>query len=97
MLENLKNTVVINLSLDLPFAQARFCGAEGIKNVEVGSLFRSDFLKNYPVDLVDGPLKGLTSRAIIIINEKNEITYTEQVYELSNEPNYDEALNALKI
>jgi thiol peroxidase len=94
---DLGNTVVINLSMDLPFAQKRFCGAEGIKNVEMGSLFRSDFFKHYPVDIVDGPLTGLCSRVVIILNEKNEITYTEQVYEISSEPNYDAALEALKV
>ena len=94
---DLGNTVVINLSMDLPFAQKRFCGAEGIKNVEMGSLFRSNFFKSYPVDLIDGPLKGLCSRAILVLNEKNEITHNEQVYEIANEPNYELALDALKI
>jgi thiol peroxidase len=94
---NKGNTVVINLSMDLPFAQKRFCGAEGIKNVEMGSLFRSNFFKSYPVDLIDGPLKGLCSRAILVLNEKNEITHNEQVYEIANEPNYELALDALKI
>lgn len=90
-----KDTVVINLSLDLPFAQGRFCGAEGIKNVEMGSLFRSDFLKNFPLDFIDGPLKGLCSRVVLIINEKNEVKYAEQVLEVTNEPNYEAAINAL--
>jgi thiol peroxidase len=94
---DLSNTVVINLSMDLPFAQKRFCGAEGIKNVEMGSLFRSNFLKSYPLDIVDGPFAGLCSRVVIVLNEKNEITYNEQVYDIANEPNYEEALNALKI
>jgi thiol peroxidase len=94
---DLGNTVVINLSMDMPFAQKRFCGAEGIKNVEMGSLFRSNFFKSYPVDLIDGPLKGLCSRAILVLNEKNEITHNEQVYEIANEPNYELALDALKI
>ncbi|MDD4974661.1 MAG: thiol peroxidase [Bacteriovorax sp.] len=94
---NLGNTVVINLSMDLPFAQKRFCSAEGINNVVMGSLFRSDFFKSYPVDIIDGPLKGLCSRAIIVLNEKNEITHNEQVYEIANEPNYELALDALKI
>lgn len=91
----LGNVAVINLSTDLPFAQGRFCGAEGIKNVTVASLFRSDFLTHYPLDIVNGPLKGLCSRVIIVINEKNEIIYTEQVAEIANEPNYEEALIAL--
>lgn len=91
----LGNVAVINLSLDLPFAQKRFCGAEGIDKVVTASLFRSDFLKYIPLDFVDGPLKGLCSRVVIVINEKNEIIYTEQVAEIAHEPNYSEALIAL--
>lgn len=93
----LGNVAVINLSTDLPFAQGRFCGAEGIKNVTVASLFRSDFLTYYPLDIIDGALKGLCSRVIMIINEKNEIIYTEQVKEIANEPNYEQALSALRL
>lgn len=92
----LGNVAVINLSLDLPFAQKRFCGAEGIDKVVTASLFRSDFLKYIPLDFSDGPLKGLCSRVVIVVNEKNEIIYTEQVAEIVNEPNYEEALIALK-
>lgn len=91
------NTTIINLSMDLPFAHNRFCGAEDIKNVEMGSLFRSDFFKHYPVQMIDGPLKGLCSRVVILINDKNEIKYTEQVAEIANEPNYELLLDALKI
>lgn len=91
----LGDVAVINLSLDLPFAQKRFCGVEGIDKVTVASLFRSDITKWLPIDFVDGPLKGLMSRAIIIVNQKNEIIYTEQVAEVANEPNYAEALNAI--
>ena len=69
------NTVVLNLSMDLPFAQKRFCGAEGIKNVVMGSLYRSNFLQFYPIEMVDGPLKGLCSRVVIVLNEKNELTH----------------------
>lgn len=94
---DLGNVAVINLSMDLPFAQKRFCGAEGINNVVMGSLFRSNFFKVFPLDIIDGPLKGLCSRAVIVINEKNEITYTEQVAELTHEPNYEAALDALKL
>jgi thiol peroxidase len=90
------DTVIINLSLDLPFAQKRFCGAEGINNVEMGSLFRSDFFKYYPIEFIDGPLTGLCSRVVIILNEKNEIKYAEQVLEIGDEPNYKEALLALQ-
>lgn len=90
------DTVVINLSMDLPFAQKRFCVSERIKNVEMGSLFRSDFFKYYPVDFADGPLRGLCSRVVLIINEKNEIKYAEQVLEITKEPNYQLAILGLK-
>jgi thiol peroxidase len=93
---DLGNTVIINLSVDLPFAQKRFCGAEGINNVEMGSLFRSDFFKKYSLDMIDGPLKGLCSRSLIVLNEKNVVTFTEQVSDIVNEPNYEAALAALK-
>ena len=92
----LGSVAVINLSMDLPFAQKRFCGAEGIDKVVVASLFRSDFNKYVPLEITDGPLKGLTSRAVIILNEKNEVVYTEQVSEIANEPNYEKALQMLK-
>lgn len=91
------NTTLITLSMDLPFALTRFCGAEGIKNIETGSLFRSDFFKHYPLQMIDGPLRGLCSRVVILINEKNEIKYTEQVAEIANGPNYELLLDALKI
>ena len=94
---DLRDVTVINLSMDLPFALSRFCAAEGIKNVIMGSLFRSNFFRSFPLEFIDGPLKGLCSRVIIIINEKNEITYTEQVAEVSLEPNYEAALDALKL
>ena len=92
---DLGNTIILNISLDLPFAQKRFCGAAGIDKVIVASLFRSNFLQEYPLDIIDGPLKGLCSRAVIIINDKNEVIYTEQVSEIGNEPNYAEALKVL--
>lgn len=91
----LGNVAVLNLSMDLPFAQKRFCGTEGIDKAIAASLFRSDFFNYYPLDITDGPLKGLCSRVVIVINEKNEIIYTEQVAEIANEPNYKEALIAL--
>jgi len=90
------DTIVINLSMDLPFAQKRFCGAEGITNVEMGSLFRSDFLKYFPVEFIDGPLKGLCSRVVLVVNEQQEIKYAEQVLEVTDEPNYDVILSALR-
>jgi thiol peroxidase len=92
----LDNTKVLCISRDLPFAQGRFCGAEGIENVEMLSDFVSgDFGKNYGLEFVDGPLNGLHSRCIVVINENGEITHTEQVPEIVDEPNYDEALKAL--
>ncbi len=92
----LKNTVVLCVSLDLPFAQSRFCGAEGIKNVVTASAFRSAFGDHYGVTIADGPLAGLLSRAVVVINETGKVIYTEQVPEIAQEPNYDSALAALK-
>jgi len=92
----LDNTVVLVISADLPFAQGRFCEAEGIKNVEMLSTFRSTFAADYSLDIVAGPLAGLCSRAVIVLNENNEVIYTEQVPEITQEPNYDAAIAALK-
>ncbi len=92
----LENTKVLCISKDLPFAQARFCGAEGLENVETLSDFRTSFSKDYDLEIVDGPLAGLASRAVIILNEDGKVTYNQQVPEIVDEPNYDEVLNALK-
>ncbi len=93
---NLKNTVVLCISKDLPFAQARFCGAEGIENVVMLSDFTDgSFGKSYGVEIVNGPLAHLHSRAIVIINKNGKVVYKEQVSEIVNEPNYEAALNAL--
>lgn len=92
----LNNTVVLCISQDLPFAQGRFCGAEGIKNVVTLSAFRSTFAKDYGLLIVDGGLKGLCSRSVIVVDENNKVLYTEQVSETVNEPNYEKALAALK-
>ncbi len=89
------NTVVINVSADLPFAQKRFCGAEGIKNVETFSSFRSNFAKEWNVLITDGPLAGLCSRAIVVLDENDKVVYTEQVSEIANEPDYDKALKSI--
>lgn len=86
---------IICLSMDLPFAQERFCGAEGIENVLMGSLFRSTFKKRYGLEIVDGPLRGLLSRAVIILGSENEVLYTEQVAEIVDEPNYELAFEVL--
>jgi len=92
---SLENTVVLVISADLPFAQARFCEAEGIKNVTALSTFRSSFAKDYGITLVDTFLAGLTGRAVLIINENNKVIYSELVAELADEPNYADALAAL--
>ena len=91
----LKNAVVLNISADLPFAQKRFCGAEGIKNVETLSCFRSTFAKDYGLQIIDGPLAGLCSRCVVILDKNNKVLYTEQVPEIAQEPDYKKALTAL--
>lgn len=92
----LDNTVVLCISRDLPFAQGRFCAAEGISNVETLSEFRdSSFSDAYQLKLTDGPLEGLLSRAVVVIDEGGTVKYNEQVAEITNEPNYDNALAAL--
>jgi len=92
----LENTVVINVSKDLPFALTRFCAAEGLNNVETLSDFRGTFGDDYEVMITDSPMKGLLSRAVIVTDADNKVVYTEQVSEIANEPNYSAALNALK-
>jgi len=96
MAAGLTNTAVLCVSMDLPFAQARFCGAEGIKNVETASAFRSNFGDHYGVIIAEGPLTGLFSRAVVVIDEAGKVIYTEQVPEIAQEPNYAAALAALK-
>ena len=92
----LENTKVLCISRDLPFAQARFCGAEGLENVITLSDFsKGKFGKSYGLTIEDGPLANLHSRAIVILNEEGEVTYTEQVPEIVDEPNYEAALKAL--
>ncbi len=93
---NLENTVVINVSKDLPFALGRFCAAEGLDHVESLSDFRGNFGDDYQVTLVDSPMKGLLSRAVVVADENGKVLYTEQVPEIAQEPNYEDALNALK-
>lgn len=93
---DLENTVVINVSKDLPFALERFCAAEGLDHVTNLSDFRGNFGTDYQVELTDSPMKGLLSRAVIVTDENNKILYTEQVPEIAQEPDYDKALNALK-
>lgn len=93
---DLKNTVVLCVSRDLPFAQGRFCGAEGIDNVVMLSDFATgSFGKEYQLEIKNGPLASLHSRAIVIIDENKNVTYTEQVSEIVDEPNYEAALKAI--
>lgn len=93
----LSNTVVLCISADLPFAHSRFCEAEGLKNVIPLSVFRSrEFGNDYGVTITSGPLSGLMSRAIVIIDEKGNVRYTEQVPEIGQEPDYSTALDAAK-
>ncbi len=92
----LEGTTVLNVSADLPFALGRFCGAEGIEDVKTASTFRSDFGSTYGVKIGEGPLAGLMSRAVVVVNGDGVVTYTEQVPEIGQEPDYDAALAALK-
>lgn len=93
---DLNNTLVLCISRDLPFAQNRFCGAEGIENVVMLSDFNTgQFGKDYGLEIVDSPMTGLHSRCIVIINEEGKVIYTEQVKETVDEPNYNSALSAL--
>lgn len=91
-----ENTEVLCISADLPFAQGRFCGAEGIENVTTLSTFRNpEFGKDYGVLITDGPLKGLMSRAVVVVDPAGKVKYTELVSEITEEPDYDAALAAL--
>ncbi|NHB85492.1 thiol peroxidase [Tessaracoccus sp. HDW20] len=91
----LEGTTVLCISRDLPFALNRFCGAEGIDNVIVSSDFRTDFGETYGVTMTDGPLAGLLSRSVVVIDGEGKVVYTEQVPEITTEPDYEAALAAL--
>lgn len=94
---NVKNSVVLAISRDLPFAHGRFCTTEGIKNVTGLSEFRDfNFSEAYGVQLIDGPLAGLMARSVVVLNENGEVIYTELVPEITQEPDYNAALTALK-
>lgn len=96
-LDKLSYTVVLCISKDLPFAHGRFCTTEGLKNVITLSEFRDDnFSSAYGVKMTDGPLSGVFSRAVVVIDEKGTVTYTEQVPEITQEPNYEAAVKAVK-
>ncbi|EKD54877.1 MAG: hypothetical protein ACD_60C00038G0039 [uncultured bacterium] len=93
----LKNTVILCISADLPFAQKRFCAAESLTHVMPASTFRHpQFGKSYGVTILEGPMSGLLSRAIVILDEQGKVIYTEQVAELSKEPSYPPILAVLK-
>lgn len=93
----LPNTVVLVISADLPFAAGRFCSAEGVNNVTTLSTVRGgDFKRKYGVDIESGPLKGVTARAVVVLDEHDKVLYSELVSEIKQEPNYDAALAALK-
>lgn len=94
---SLPNTVVLVISADLPFAMKRFCETEGLKNVVSLSTMRGrEFLKSYGVGIEDGPLAGITARAVVVLDENNKVLHAELVPEIKQEPNYDAALAALK-
>jgi len=93
---DLDNTLVLCISRDLPFAQSRFCGAEGIDNVVMLSDFKTgQFGKDYGLEILDGPLAGLNSRSVVIVNTEGSVVYTEQVAETTEEPNHEAALASL--
>ena len=91
----LENTTVLCVSKDLPFAQARFCGAEGLDDVVTASAFRSTFGEDYGVTLTDSPLAGLLSRAVVVLDADGTVLYTQQVSEIGEEPDYEAAVAAL--
>ncbi|UJD87731.1 thiol peroxidase [Rahnella aquatilis] len=93
----IKNTVVLCISADLPFAQSRFCGAEGLSNVVTLSTLRGgDFKSEYGVGITDGALSGLTTRAVVVLDGQNNVMYSELVNEITTEPDYEAALAVLK-
>jgi thiol peroxidase len=94
--DGVPNTVVLCISADLPFAQARFCGAEGLNNVVTLSLMRGrKFLADFGVEIADGPLEGVTARAVVVVDERNAVLHSELVGEIKNEPDYAAALAVL--
>lgn len=92
----LDNTTVLCVSADLPFAQGRFCGAEGIENVKTASTFRNpEFMADYGVGMADGPLAGLCARAVVVVDENGSVVHSQLVPEIADEPDYDAAIGAL--
>ena len=93
---SLDNTVILGISSDLPFAASRFCSMEGIDNTIALSLFRDDsFAKDYGVLLMDGPMKGLTARAVVVVNPEGKVIYNQLVPEISEEPDYNSAIDSI--
>jgi len=96
-IDKYNNAIILCISVDLPFAHARFCGAEGLNNViSVSELRNRDFGKHYGVRIVDGPLAGLLARSIVVLDEKGKVIYTQLVADIAEEPDYEKALNALR-
>ena len=93
---SLQNTDVYCVSADLPFAQGRFCGTEGLSNVKTASSFRSNFGAAFGVNLTSSVLMGVMARAVVVADEKGKVLHTELVSEIANEPNYDAAINSLR-
>ena len=93
---SLQHTEVYCVSADLPFAQGRFCGTEGLSNVKTASSFRSNFGAAFGVNLTNSVLKGVLARAVVVADEKGKVLHTELVSEIANEPNYDAAINSLR-
>lgn len=91
----LDNTAVVNVSVDLPLAQARFCGAEGIDDVEVGSAFRSSFGQDYGIEMADGNWQGMLARSVVVLDSDRTVLHTQVTETIGTEPDYDAAVAAL--
>jgi len=89
------DVTVLNVSADLPFAQSRFCGAEGIENVKTGSTFRGNFGEQFGVTLAEGPMAGLMARAVVVVDANGNVVHSQLVPEIAQEPDYDAAIAAL--
>jgi len=87
--------IILNISADLPFAQERFCGNEGIDNVEVLSTFRTSFARDYGLEIMEGPLKGLCARSVLVLDKDNHVIFAELVADLTQEPNYERVFEAM--
>lgn len=91
----LENTTVLCVSMDLPFAQERFCGVEGIGNVVVASAFRSDFGNTWGLTMADGPMQGMLARAVVVVDPDGQVTYVQLVPEVTQEPDYEDVISVL--